>query len=279
MKHNLNAFSSAKHLNFLIYPDQGKGISFRLSRIIVYTLALVLGILIAIFFVFVTYLGEISYKAYLSESLIQENQKLREYNARVTQLEKELNEYRKLTFRIAQLAGIDSSSFSFSTSKTGGAVLFEDSLIQTGKAETALIADTQSWAKDDDVPYGLPLDGWISKGFIDDPKSLSGAHPGIDIAAPEGKEVKATAKGLVKFSGWDDHYGNLIIIDHENGYETYYGHNSKLSVSKGQMIRRGQVIALSGNTGRSSAPHLHYEIKRGGVSVNPENYIGQKDEK
>lgn len=279
IKPNLSAFRQAKNLNFMIYPDQGKGISFRLSKVFVYILAVILGTLIAIFFVFLTSLGEMSYKAFLSESLIRENQKLREYNARVTQLERELNDYRNLTLQIAQLAGIDKPSFDFSTSKNRGSVLAEDSLAQGRKSKTFLPADTLTRVKDDAVPYGLPMDGWISKGFVDDPKSLGGAHPGIDIAASEGKEVKSTASGQVIFAGWDDHYGNLIIIDHKNGYETYYGHNSELKVSKGQMVKRGQVIALSGNTGRSSAPHLHYEIKKTSISVNPENYSGKKDEK
>jgi murein DD-endopeptidase MepM/ murein hydrolase activator NlpD len=263
----------------MIYPDQGKGISFRLSRILIYALAMVLGLLITLFFIFVTSLGQLSYKAYLSESLIRENQKLREYNAKVIQLERELNDYRNLTLRIAQLAGIDSSSFNLPSSSTKGAFLNGDSPSQKVGVKTALVGEEEMWVKDDDIPYGLPLKGWISRGFVDNPESLGGSHLGIDIAASEGKEVIATAKGIVKFSGWEDRFGKLIIIDHENGYETYFGHNSGLKVSEGQKVKRGQVIALSGNTGMSSAPHLHYEIKKEGISVNPENYLGKKDEK
>jgi len=114
---------------------------------------------------------------------------------------------------------------------------------------------------------------------VEDGKSLGGAHAGIDIAASLGMEVRATASGEVRFAGRDDYYGELIVIDHNYGYQTYYGHNSKLLVSKGEKIGRWQVIALSGNSGRSSAPHLHYEIKKDGVSVNPEDYLRKKDEK
>ena len=107
---------------------------------------------------------------------------------------------------------------------------------------------------------------------------MGGPHPGIDIAAPEGREVKVTAPGVVRLAGWDDYYGNLIVVEHQNGYETYYGHNSKLVASVGEEVKRGQVIALSGNTGRSTAPHLHYEIRKDGESLNPRDYLGIKNE-
>jgi murein DD-endopeptidase MepM/ murein hydrolase activator NlpD len=160
-------------------------------------------------------------------------------------------------------------------------VLANDLPDQTENGEVLLSSENrkESWQGGDGIPYGMPLDGWVSKGFIEDPKSLGGAHPGIDIAASLGKEVKSTASGEVKFAGWDDYYGKLIIIDHKNGYQTYYGHNSELRVSKNEKVKSGQVIALSGNSGRSSAPHLHYEIKKNRVSVDPGKYIGTKDEK
>lgn len=269
--------NKGKHLNFLIYPDQGQGISFRISKILAYALVGILGLLITIFFVFVRSLGEISYRAFLSESFLQENQRLRDYNAKVIDMEKELSKYRDLTIRIAQLAGVEKASFNPSTSLKTGVVLANDSLAQIEKEDELLLAE--GLERGDSIPWGLPLDGWISKDFTEDPKSLGGPHPGIDIAASEGKEVKVTASGVVKFAGWDDYYGNLIIIDHKNRYETYYGHNLKLRVSKNEKVKRSQVIALSGNTGRSSAPHLHYEIKKGGVPVNPKNYLGTKNEK
>jgi len=280
MKTRLNTLAKGKHLNFMIYPDQGKGISFRVSKIVAYALVGVLGILIALFIVFAISLGEISHRAFLAKSLLQENEKLRDYNARVTELERELNEYRDLTLHIAQLAGVEGAFENRSASTSQGTGQEQVPSIQTEKGNVILSGDEPQGAViGDSIPFGLPLDGWISKGFIQDPKSLGGAHPGIDIAASVGKEVRVTASGLVKFAGWDDHYGNLIIIDHKNGYETYYGHNSQLQVSKQEKVQRGQVIALSGNSGRSSAPHLHYEIKKDGVSVNPEKYLGKKDEK
>jgi murein DD-endopeptidase MepM/ murein hydrolase activator NlpD len=281
MKQYVSKFRRAKYLNFLIYPDQGKGISLRISKTVGCALVGILGVLTAIFVIFVISLGEISYRAFLAESLLQENQRLRDHNARVTELEKELNDYRDLTTKIAQLAGIEKASLSRAIDWNEGLVLANVSPGQTGNGEALLFSENrkESWQGGDGIPYGMPLDGWLSKGFKEDPKTLGGAHPGIDIAASAGKEVMATASGEVKFADWDDYYGKLIIIDHKKGYQTYYGHNSELRVSKNEKVKRGQVIALSGNSGRSSAPHLHYEIKKNGVSVDPEKYIGTKDEK
>lgn len=98
-------------------------------------------------------------------------------------------------------------------------------------------------------------------------------HEGIDIAMPEGTDVKAADGGKVTFSGVQSGYGNIVIIDHENGYETRYGHNSKLLVKAGDRVYKGQVISKSGNTGRSTGPHLHLEVRKNGVPVNPKGYI------
>lgn len=111
-------------------------------------------------------------------------------------------------------------------------------------------------------PSGLPLQGRLSQGF----------HPGhraIDLAVPEGTPVRATMDGQVVFAGWDTHgYGNLVIL--ENGpYRTYYAHLSEIPVQVGQQVRAGEVIGLSGNTGNSTGPHLHYEIRLNGQPIDP----------
>lgn len=99
------------------------------------------------------------------------------------------------------------------------------------------------------------------------------AHGGLDIAAPAGTNIKAAAPGTVSYSGWMSGYGYLIIIDHENGVQTYYGHCSKLYVSVGDEVEAGTVIAAVGSTGNSTGNHLHFEIRLNGSSVNPQKYI------
>lgn len=95
-------------------------------------------------------------------------------------------------------------------------------------------------------------------------------HTGIDIAVPEGTKVLAADEGTVTFAGWQDGFGLLVVIDHGNGYETYYGHLSKILVVPGQKVSRGEVVALSGNTGLSTGPHLHFEVRLFGSPVDPQ---------
>lgn len=99
-------------------------------------------------------------------------------------------------------------------------------------------------------------------------------HTGIDIGAPTGTEIKAAASGTVTFSGWKGSLGKLVVITHENGIQTYYGHCSQLIASAGDKVSVGQVIAKVGSTGRSTGSHLHFEIRIKGASINPQSYIG-----
>lgn len=98
-------------------------------------------------------------------------------------------------------------------------------------------------------------------------------HKGIDITAPTGTPVKATAQGRVVLAEWFSTYGMCVDIDHGDGIHTRYGHLSKITVREGQMVYRGDVLGLVGSTGRSVAPHLHYEVHLGNNPVNPLNYI------
>ncbi len=111
-------------------------------------------------------------------------------------------------------------------------------------------------------PAGLPLQGRLTQGF-------HSGHKALDLAVPEGTPVRATMDGQVVFAGWDAHgYGNLVVL--ENGpYRTYYAHLSEIPVQVGQQVRAGEVIALSGNTGNSTGPHLHYEIRLNGQPIDP----------
>jgi murein DD-endopeptidase MepM/ murein hydrolase activator NlpD len=98
-------------------------------------------------------------------------------------------------------------------------------------------------------------------------------HNGIDLGVSTGTPIKASDGGKITFSGWKGGYGYLVIIDHENGYSTYYGHNSILKVKAGERVYKGQTISLSGNTGNSTGPHLHFEIRKNGEPINPLNKL------
>ena len=101
----------------------------------------------------------------------------------------------------------------------------------------------------------------------------SGRHTGLDFAASTGTSIVASDSGRVTFAGWKGSYGYTVIIDHGNGYETYYAHCSKLHVSVGEKVNRGDLIARVGSTGNSTGSHCHFEIRYNGVTKNPENYL------
>lgn len=98
-------------------------------------------------------------------------------------------------------------------------------------------------------------------------------HRGIDIAGPAGREIRAAKSGTVVLAGWYGGYGKAVIIDHGGGFSTLYGHTSKILVSEGERVEKGQVIALVGSTGRSTGPHLHFETRVNGNPVNPFRFL------
>ncbi|QTL99602.1 peptidoglycan DD-metalloendopeptidase family protein [Iocasia frigidifontis] len=115
-----------------------------------------------------------------------------------------------------------------------------------------------------------PIDARISSYFG---MRWGRMHEGIDFAVNTGTRIRAARSGKIIYGGWASGYGNTVIIEHERGVRSLYAHNSKLLVSSGQRVERGQAIALSGNTGNSTGPHLHFEIQINGQPVNPLNYI------
>ena len=126
------------------------------------------------------------------------------------------------------------------------------------------------------LPSRWPVRGPVNSGYggrTSPWSAKSEFHSGLDIGAPIGTPVKAPAPGTVVFAGTHPEYGQTLIIDHGNDTKSLYGHLSKLSVVVDQKIQRGEPIAMTGNTGRSSGPHLHYEIQVKGQSVNPTSYL------
>ena len=127
-------------------------------------------------------------------------------------------------------------------------------------------------------PSIWPVEGRLMGGFGErtDPFSGEGAmHTGVDISAPTGTPVRTTADGIVTFAAWSSGYGQLVIVDHGGGFETYYAHLSRFAVVEGQEVRRGEQIGAVGSTGRVTAPHLHYEVRIGGAPVNPHPYLAR----
>lgn len=135
-------------------------------------------------------------------------------------------------------------------------------------------ASTVSVAGESARPTAWPL---TRAGFITQRRQVTGTgtHPGLDIAVPTDSYIRSAGSGTVMDAGVDEVYGRHILIDHGDGLQSMYGHASRLFVEPGEVVERNQVIALSGSTGRSTAPHLHFEIRRDGEPVDPLAYVRQ----
>ena len=126
------------------------------------------------------------------------------------------------------------------------------------------------------TPSIRPVSGWITSKFGYRTSPFTGRkefHSGLDIANKRGTKLVATANGRVSYAGKKMLIGNLVTIDHGHGLVTKYGHLKKLLVKRGDKVKRGDVIGLMGNTGRSTGPHVHYEVRVNGLPVNPAHYI------
>ncbi|HEY2145969.1 MAG TPA: M23 family metallopeptidase [Steroidobacteraceae bacterium] len=128
-------------------------------------------------------------------------------------------------------------------------------------------------------PEGRPVEeGWISSYFgrrADPFTGYTAVHKGVDFAGAEGTKVTAVAAGLVTYAGDRSGYGQMVEINHGNGLATRYCHNEQILVKQGDMVRKGQDVALMGSTGRSTGPHVHFEVLKNGVQVDPLRFIGE----
>ena len=159
--------------------------------------------------------------------------------------------------------GIDQLRLAFDSQQTQLDML--EGLLRDQKIDRALL------------PTGMPVaQGYISSGFGGRADPFDGhqsTHLGVDFSAPAGSAVMAVAGGVVTFAGIRNGYGNVVEIDHGNGYMTRYAHNRSLDVTVGQRVRAGETIAAVGSTGRSTGYHCHFEVWHNGRAVNPMAYV------
>ncbi len=126
------------------------------------------------------------------------------------------------------------------------------------------------------TPSAWPTRGWLTSDFgvrLDPYTAERRMHEGLDIATPRGQAVRAPSEGTVVFAGAEGGYGKVLVIDHGYGVKTRYGHLSEIRVRLGERVKRGQDIAAVGNTGRSTGPHLHYEVRVNGIPENPRKFV------
>ncbi|ACL69852.1 peptidoglycan DD-metalloendopeptidase family protein [Halothermothrix orenii] len=148
-------------------------------------------------------------------------------------------------------------------------------MIPTNSGEVRYTLASRSY----DSHFIWPVQGRLTSEFgwrIHPIRKEKHFHTGIDIAVPIGSPVYAAEEGIVIYSGWKNGYGNLVIIKHRDNKLTYYAHNLRLLVKKGERVKQGRIIALSGNSGDSTGPHLHFEIRVGNRVVNPLQYLNKR---
>ncbi len=199
-------------------------------------------------------------RASQATQLQSENESLKRYKYKLSLLEENMKEARKVVTRISDLAGVD-----FEIPE-----LPPDSILFAEMGNTKPAVVQKSFPINETLPEGFPVEGYITRGFSDNPEDY---HPGIDIAGEIGTPILSTAAGMVTQVESDPVYGLMVVIEHENNISTLYGHNSEILVEIGQEVLVGSRIALLGSTGKSTAPHLHYEVRENGKPVNPIKYI------
>lgn len=172
-----------------------------------------------------------------------------------------LYEEKKVEKPVVKVASSNSSTSKISSKSSGNAAGFSTS--RNMSRTTASLG----------INLIKPITGTITSRFGSVSSIRSGAHTGLDIGASSGTAVKVAASGTVIWAGYKGSLGNLVVVQHSNGVQTYYGHCSKIYVSSGQTVSQGQTISAVGSTGNSTGPHLHFEIRVNGVAYNPQNYV------
>lgn len=247
-----------KYTICLIPSDHGPQKMFEVNaRVLAFLLSLGIFLLIVIIASYVFLIP----RATRYENLHQEVTELAGDRARYIQMVEDFRKMQEMHQYVRRLLGVDM-------------MVSMDSLSAADSLSLQAPTIHQNVVVLDNIPTTAPLTGLITQRFDTSiPALFTDAHKGIDIACRVGTPVLASASGWVVFSGWTLGLGNTVIINHGLEYLTIYGHNSRNLVVNRQSVERGQRIALSGNSGYSSGPHLHFEIWKDGQAMNPAHFI------
>jgi len=226
------------------------------------------GIIIVTIVGFFSFIGPIMRNNARVPGLEREVSRLRIENSRVQQLATALNRAESNYQELRQMLGVKAPP-----ATRGGNVNREADLatsMRAGPIRAAVPGTGVRFESGASVPSHWPLDveGFVTRGQVR-PGVVDESHPGIDIAVPLGTPVRAAGGGSVSEAGYNADYGLFVLLRHPSGYETMYGHMSRLIAAEGDEVQAGEVIGLSGNSGRSTAPHLHFEIRRDAKSIDP----------
>lgn len=272
-----------KAFTVIIVPeDISKTYTFRVRRGLLFVLAAICLLFLGSYAYMASVHQRTFSKARRVEGLEAENAILRAQTKKVAELESELTGLQKVRQRLYALAGLagDVNLNEGSTSLSNQSILLTDEEMNQPVSEVSQAGFIEPMFEDtahvgaSSIPSFWPVRGWVTAEFNEILPGREKKHTGIDIAGPQGTPILSAASGEVTFAEWDKDLGLVIIIDHQNGLSTLYGHCSEILVEVGDLVAQGQIIAHLGNTGQSSAPHLHFEIRKDDLSLNPRTYLG-----
>jgi murein DD-endopeptidase MepM/ murein hydrolase activator NlpD len=240
--------------------------TFRIPYVMFYTIVGVLAAGLTIMIVFAANYGSLLLKAQEGRMYKHQLEELQKRQEGITELRRNVAQLRSMNLQVRRMLGL--------------AVTPADSAAMS-RAERARGGRGEGYRNDQvsmlrAIPTFWPVRGFITNRFNVADGSKEGIfHSGIDIAVDRGTPIRAAASGYVIEAGWNDSYGYYVQIDHGYGIKTLYAHADMLVVSKGERVAQGQTIAYSGNTGKSTAPHLHFQVTQNNVPVDPLKYLLQ----
>jgi len=278
-------------ISILIVPENNaEPYSFRIRTRWVRVLSVLGALLIVHIFLGAIYYWKYANLSQQNHALIAENRQLKEDNKRVVAIEDQFYALERDYQKVKSLLGVE-DDYSFAgtngdSEKETASSLF-DNIVPAVKTEpdarltslenqggyflTPKKSRMHNYAAN--IPTLLPVKGFLTMDYQKNRWFLPKSHHGIDIAAKKGTVIRAAGAGMIIFSNWTYDLGNLIIIDHGGGILSYYGHCQRILKQEKSYVQKGEPIALLGTSGKSSGPHLHLEIWKDGVPVDPKEYI------
>lgn len=253
--------------SIIIVPhDLKKTRTYKVPYRFFYTAVTVSAVWLVLMLVFIATYGRVLIKARESVMLERQVRELTRRNEQIGELMRNLAELHVMDLKVRKMLGLELTG--------ADSLALRSNTAEEGESDREVENEKTQMLRA--MPSFWPVRGFITKGF-----NVAGGegdpeyHPGIDIGVDRGVPVRSAASGDVLEAGWDETYGHYVWIDHGYGIKTLYGHMERLVVVEGERVGRGQTIAYSGSTGRSSAPHLHFAVTLDNVYVDPLKYLLQ----
>ncbi|MFH1387307.1 MAG: peptidoglycan DD-metalloendopeptidase family protein [bacterium] len=272
-----------RYYSIMVVPHdaRGKPISIKVPASLVYIIG---SVLVLAFFIFSS---SLLYSTALSRRLVdyarminetkKQEQVISSFSNKAEKVDKAIEELSQKENELRKALGLKSWKSKITLSKQKSSVYFDRIDLKIAEREKSL-EELKSWvetvrARFASTPQSWPIFGRIVSRMGYRTYPWRGYHTGIDIRARYGAPARATANGVVTFTGWRTGYGKTVEISHGNGISTLYAHSSGFAVRPGERVKKGQIISYVGMTGRTTGPHLHYEVRKWSTPVNPVAYL------